>query len=65
MIECLLTFDHYAIRGGYYKLGHKMKTDAIQYQMPLMPSYHSTSDEGYVGRHPFNILTEEIYDDIS
>ena len=54
MINILLTFDHSAIRGGYKKLGTKMKTNAARYQMPLLPSYNKM-DDNYPGRHPHNI----------
>jgi hypothetical protein len=63
MIDCLLTLDLDAVRGGYYRLGTMAKTKNKHMLRPVLPSYHSTSDKNYRGRHPFNILTEEIYGD--
>jgi len=62
MIDLLLTFDHTAIRGGYYNIPSKNKVKIYGDNWKQGTSYQSM-DNNYKGRHPFNIITSEIYDD--
>ena len=62
MIDCYLTFDHSAIRGGYYAIPQSQTVRTAMRFVEHRPSYVSMKDN-YAGRVPHNILTEEIYGD--
>ena len=61
MIDALMTFDHRAVRGGYYVVAQTQTVRTAMRFAEHKPSYQSM-DALYKGRHPHNIITEEIYD---